>query len=199
MLNMSSTKSEKPKREKRVIAAEDLTAKARIFDAAIEAFARSGNKASVRDIAGASGVSPGLVIHHFGSKQALRRACDSEVLKRYHELEVSALMSPAAAVRNMEVLSEEAAMIMVYMLRSLADGGAMACTFMKELLAATEDVMKVSLEKGVINPSFNEAARSEFWSRQTIGYLLLNYLLEQPDDPVAFIRNVATRDHQCVA
>ena len=49
----------------------DLTARATVRDSAIAVFARDGFSASVRTIAEAAGVSPGLVIHHFGSKDAL--------------------------------------------------------------------------------------------------------------------------------
>lgn len=196
---MSSINNDKQKNIWRTTTAEDLTAKARIFDAAIEAFARHGNKASVRDIAAASGVSPGLVIHHFGSKQSLRKACDTEVLKRYRELEIKAVISPAASVKTAKVFSEESAMVIVYMLRCLADGGPVARTFMNELLVETKNIMKVSLDNGIINPSINEAARSEFWSRQTIGYMLLNYLLEQPDDPVDFVQNIWKRPELIIA
>jgi AcrR family transcriptional regulator len=56
---------------------EDLTARARIRDAAIALFAERGiGSATIRDIAQAAGVSSGLVRHHFGSKEGLRRACD---------------------------------------------------------------------------------------------------------------------------
>ncbi|WP_407642746.1 TetR/AcrR family transcriptional regulator [Desertihabitans brevis] len=34
----------------------------------------------MRAIASAAGVSPGLVIHHFGSKEGLRRLCDEHVV-----------------------------------------------------------------------------------------------------------------------
>ena len=57
--------------------AEDLTARARIRDAAIDLFAERGiAAATIRDIAQAAGVSSGLVRHHFGSKEGLRQACD---------------------------------------------------------------------------------------------------------------------------
>ena len=57
----------------------DLTAAARIRDAAIEQFGRHGFGVSIRAIAEAAGVSAGLVIHHFGSKDGLRQACDAYV------------------------------------------------------------------------------------------------------------------------
>ena len=59
----------------------DLTSYARIRNAALEGFARGGVKAtSIRDVAAAAGVSPGLVQHHFASKDALRKAVDEHVV-----------------------------------------------------------------------------------------------------------------------
>jgi AcrR family transcriptional regulator len=61
---------------------EDLTGRARIRDAALEQFGVHGfDGATIRGIAEAAGVSSGLVQHHFGSKDALRRACDEAVLE----------------------------------------------------------------------------------------------------------------------
>lgn len=72
-------------------ASEDLTARARIRDAAIRAFARSGFEgASLRAIAAEAEVSPALIVHHFGDKNALRAACDDFVVSVFtddkHEL-----------------------------------------------------------------------------------------------------------------
>ncbi|MEW1987597.1 TetR/AcrR family transcriptional regulator [Brevibacterium casei] len=54
----------------------------RILDAAIDEFSAHGfQKTTVRGIAAAAGVSPGLVIHHFGSKEGLRTACDDHVFE----------------------------------------------------------------------------------------------------------------------
>lgn len=60
---------------------EDLTARARIRDAAMRHFAEEGfEKATIRGIADTAGVSSGLIRHHFGSKEALRDFCDEYVL-----------------------------------------------------------------------------------------------------------------------
>ena len=57
--------------------AEDLTARARIRDAALRLFAERGlDGTTIRDIAKEAGVSGGLIRHHFGSKDGLRSACD---------------------------------------------------------------------------------------------------------------------------
>src|SRR2546428_4250086 len=68
-----------------VVAARDsdLTAAARIRNAALRHFAARGVAAtSIRDVARAARVSPGLVQHHFRSKARLRRAVDEFVIRR---------------------------------------------------------------------------------------------------------------------
>ncbi|MFC7644136.1 helix-turn-helix domain-containing protein [Streptosporangium lutulentum] len=61
---------------------EDLTARARIRDAAMLHFGEHGfERATIREIAATAGVSSGLVRHHFGSKQELREACDAHLVK----------------------------------------------------------------------------------------------------------------------
>ena len=55
--------------------AGDLTAKARIRNAAFALYAAKGFEAtSIREVAKAADVTPGLVVHHFGNKDGLRRA-----------------------------------------------------------------------------------------------------------------------------
>src|SRR2546428_10971298 len=68
-----------------VVAARDsdLTAAARIRNAALRHFAARGVAAtSIRDVARAARVSPGLVQHHFRAKARLRRAVDEFVIRR---------------------------------------------------------------------------------------------------------------------
>ena len=63
---------------------DDRTARAAIRDEALRLFAEHGPDAvSVRRIAAAADVSPGLVIHHFGSKDSLREAVDAHVLAMF--------------------------------------------------------------------------------------------------------------------
>ncbi|WP_349829335.1 TetR/AcrR family transcriptional regulator [Brevibacterium litoralis] len=55
----------------------------KILDAAVLLFADRGFRATtVRQVAEQAGVSLGLVHHHFGSKAALRKACDAHVVDR---------------------------------------------------------------------------------------------------------------------
>lgn len=65
-----------------LVQTEDLTAAARIRNAALEGFALHGVAAtSIRDVAKSAGVSPGLVQHHFKNKDALRKAVDEYVTR----------------------------------------------------------------------------------------------------------------------
>src|SRR5213082_2365926 len=58
----------------------DLNTQARIRNAALEAFARRGIAGtSIRDVARAADVSPGLVQHYFPSKAALRQGVNEYV------------------------------------------------------------------------------------------------------------------------
>jgi AcrR family transcriptional regulator len=60
---------------------DDRTLRAVIRDEALRLFSERGPDAvSVRQIASAAGVSPGLIVHHFGSKDGLREAVDQYVL-----------------------------------------------------------------------------------------------------------------------
>jgi AcrR family transcriptional regulator len=78
MLNMRSAKAGEAGGGE--VGPSDLTARARIRDAAINRFAVEGFGASVRSIASDAGVSAGLVMHHFGSKDKLRAECDAHLL-----------------------------------------------------------------------------------------------------------------------
>lgn len=65
------------------MSSSDLTGRARLREAALALFAQRGFEAtSTRAVAAAAGLSPALVIHHFGSKEGLRAAVDEEVLSR---------------------------------------------------------------------------------------------------------------------
>ena len=79
------------------VRSEDLTARARIRDAAVARFGREGFRAPVRAIAEDAGVSAALVIHHFGSKDALRAECDQHVLTVIREQKSAAISNASPA------------------------------------------------------------------------------------------------------
>lgn len=92
----------------------DLTAKARMRETALVLFAEGGIAAtSLRAIAGAAGVSPGLVVHHFGSKDGLRRAVDEIVVKR-----ITLTLSEVAIDGSGAELIDQRAEVLTRVLRS---------------------------------------------------------------------------------
>ncbi|GAA2698265.1 TetR/AcrR family transcriptional regulator [Actinoplanes palleronii] len=96
----------------------DLTARARIRDAAIALFAERGiGGATIRDIAQAADVSSGLLRHHFGSKEGLRDACDEWALGR-----VAALQLRFAETQMLGALPPDVMSLQRYLVRSLMDG-----------------------------------------------------------------------------
>lgn len=116
------------------IAFEDLTARARIREAALKHFAEEGyQRATIRGIAQTAGVSPGLLRHHYGSKEALRQACDEYVFETLHRLNAELLedLGRAAALRR---ASERFGR---YVARSLADGSATAGAIFDEMVTST--------------------------------------------------------------
>ena len=72
-------------------APEDRTAIARIRDAAIEQWGQRGFNVGLRSIAEAAGVSAALVIHHFGSKDGLRKACDDYITELVRETKTESM------------------------------------------------------------------------------------------------------------
>jgi AcrR family transcriptional regulator len=69
------------KKTVQLTANEDLTAKARIRNAAFELYAAKGEpNTSVREVAQAAGVTHGLVVHHFVNKEGLHRAVQQHVV-----------------------------------------------------------------------------------------------------------------------
>src|SRR5829696_8252307 len=76
---------------------DDLTARARIREAALELFAEDGVAGtSLRSVAAKAAVSPSLVVHHFGTKAGLREAVDDAVLTAFSSAMVAVDMTGGA-------------------------------------------------------------------------------------------------------
>ncbi|MCL2780608.1 MAG: TetR/AcrR family transcriptional regulator [Actinomycetia bacterium] len=62
----------------------DLTAKARIRNAALDLFAQRGEDGTtMRAVAARAGVTVGLIVHHYGHKEALREAVEADIVARF--------------------------------------------------------------------------------------------------------------------
>src|SRR5947209_15918292 len=106
---------------------EDLTARARIRDAAIKLFTERGmEKTSILDIAEAAGVSGGLIRHHFGSKDRLREACDTYVLNELLRFKEETLARGQADPGFLPTFDARQVMLRRYLGRAMIDGSAAA-------------------------------------------------------------------------
>jgi hypothetical protein len=120
---------------------EDLTARARIRDAAIAQFAEHGFRAAtIKGIAAAAGVSPGLVQHHYGTKERLREACDRAAVERVQQqLEVVANADQEVASPDFaSALYASSPLLVHYLIRLLLEEGPAAATLFDALAAGTE-------------------------------------------------------------
>jgi AcrR family transcriptional regulator len=117
------------------VAFEDLTARARIREAALKHFAEEGyERATIRGIAQTAGVSPGLLRHHYGSKDALRKACDEYVFEMLHRFNAQILEDPSGSVSTRQTSKRFGR----YVARALADGSTTAGVIFDEMVSMTE-------------------------------------------------------------
>lgn len=164
--------------------ANELTTAARIRDAAIEVFGDRGFRVGVRVIAAAAGVSPGLVNHHFGSKDGLRSACDERVLQLIHDQKLKSLLAKDTGAGMLSALAEVEAYgpLVAYMIRSLEAGGPMAESLIEHMIADAEDYIRQGVEAGVLKPSRDPRARARYLVLTNTGATLLWVRLHERDD-----------------
>jgi AcrR family transcriptional regulator len=120
---------------------DDLTARARIRDAALRLFTDQGFEATtIRGVAAEAGVSSGLVRHHFGSKEDLRTACDTYALETavaVKEDVLAAGFQPEPAY--LQSVYPRVLEMQRYLARSLVDGSPAAAALFDRMVDLTEE------------------------------------------------------------
>jgi AcrR family transcriptional regulator len=125
----------------------DLNGRARIRNAALEAFASEGDAASIRSIAHMAGCSPALVQHHFGTKAGLREACDEYVLNFYRTQVVEGVDRHGIADPDyVAALYREAPIVLRYLIRGLMENTPSAAHSFDELVGLTVGYLQGSEE-----------------------------------------------------
>lgn len=171
----------------------DLTAPARIRDAAIEQFGEHGFGVGVRAIAEAAGVSAALVIHHFGSKDGLRQACDEYVAEEIRSGKSAAMQSndPATWLGQMAEI-ESYAPLMSYLVRSMQSGGELANMLWRRMIDNVEAYMEEGVRAGTVKPSRDPQARARYLAITGGGaFLLYLQMHKTPTDLRAVLRDYA--------
>lgn len=161
---------------------DDRTAIARIRDAAIAQYGQHGFSVGLRSIAEAAGVSAALVIHHFGSKEGLRKACDAHVAEVVREAKTESMQSsdPATWMAQMAEI-ESYAPLMAYLVRSMQSGSELAKTFWRTMVDNAEEYLQEGVRTGMLKPSRDPRARARFMAICSGGGFLL--YLQMHDDP----------------
>jgi AcrR family transcriptional regulator len=173
--------------------ADDLTAAARIRDAAIEQFGQHGFGVGLRSIAEAAGVSAALVIHHFGSKDGLRKACDDYVADEIRSGKLEAMRSsdPATWFAAMAEI-EEYAPLMAYLVRTMQSGGELANTLWRKMIDNAEDYLGEGVRTGILKASRDPSARAKYLAiTGGGGFLLYLQMHETQADLRAVLRDYA--------
>ncbi len=170
---------------------DDLTAAARIRDAAIDLFGRDGFTVSIRAIAAAAQVSPGLVIHHFGSKEGLRKACDDHIAEVVLSAKTESILASDAATWFAQMAEIEGyAPLMGYLMRSLQSGGELAKALWRTMIDDAEQYIEAGVRAGTIRPSADPKARARFLAMAGGGaFLVYLQMHDTPDDLRAVLRD----------
>jgi AcrR family transcriptional regulator len=114
---------------------EDLTARARIREAAIRLFAEHGvEETAILDIAKEAGVSGGLIRHHFGSKEGLRVACDTYVYSELVRFKLEALEQGKADPEFLVTFDARQVLLRRYFGRAMIDGSPAAASRFDEIV-----------------------------------------------------------------
>jgi len=172
-------------------ASDDRTAIARIRDAAIEQFGEHGFNVGLRTIAEAAGVSAALVIHHFGSKEGLRKACDDYIAEEIRVAKSETIRStdPATWFAQMAEIESYAPM-MAYLMRHLQSGTGLAKSFWQRMIDNAEQYMEEGVRVGTIKPSRDPRARARYLGMAGGGgFLMYIQMHDTPTDLRAVLRD----------
>jgi AcrR family transcriptional regulator len=172
---------------------DDLTAAARIRDAAIEQFGEHGFGVGLRAIAEAAGVSAALVIHHFGSKDGLRKACDDYVAEEIRSDKSEAMRSADPGTWFAQLAEIESyAPMMAYLVRSMQSGGELAKTLVRRMIDNAEGYLDEGVRAGTLKPSRDPHARARYLAITGAGgFLMYLQMHDTPTDLRAVLRDYA--------
>ena len=172
-------------------AQDDRTAIARIRDAAIDQWGEHGFSVGLRSIAEAAGVSAALVIHHFGSKEGLRKACDDYIAEEIRTGKSASMQAndPATWFAQMAEI-ESYAPLMAYLVRSMQSGSDLAKMLWRKMIDDGEQYMEEGVRNGVLKPSRDPKARARYLGLSSGGgFLMYLQMHDNPADLRAVLRD----------
>lgn len=163
LLNMSS------------VPADDRSTRARIRDAAIEVFAAEGPATTARKVAEAAEVSAGLVIHHFGSMDELRNACDEYVVAAIRAQKSEAMGGGPGVDLVGAIRSFEDHHLPAYLARMLAEDSEASAGLVDAIVADAEAYFEQGVAAGSLRPSSDPVGRARVMTLFSLGSLVLHH------------------------
>jgi TetR/AcrR family transcriptional regulator, regulator of cefoperazone and chloramphenicol sensitivity len=171
----------------------DLTAEARIRRAALELFAARGyDGTTTRAIAARAEVSPGLVLHHFGTKERLRDRVDQDVVATVDEL--FARMAPVGGGVEYEVwltgfrrLFEDQPDVTAYLRRGLLEQSATVRGLFDKVIDFADGFHRAFVEAGVARTPSDHRATVAVLAGMSLTAVLLGPQVERylgPGQPI---------------
>lgn len=163
----------------------DLTSAAAIRIAAMDLFAERGYaEVTIREIAAAAGVSPALVIHHYGSKERLRAVLEERVAAFVETMlaDLAKVQEEGGTATVTQLLAdrlEGEPAIAGYIRRLLCDGGPAGMALFARLYQVARTGMQALEQAGVIRPSADEAVRDAFLLSNDLAVVLLRPHISQ--------------------
>lgn len=132
----------------------------------------------MREVAELVGVSPPLVIHHFGSKVGLVAACDDHVRQVVEETIVAMTAGGGNASIQALLAVPDLARAIDYVGRSLADGGDVGRWWFDQLLDMALDVNRRMVTDGSARRLDDEEMGVMVMSAMDLGILVLRPMIE---------------------
>jgi len=159
---------------------DDRTTKARIRDAAIASIAEHGiNGTTARKVASAAGVSPGLVIHHFGSMEGLRSACDQYVADAIREFKERTMTGGPTLDILAALRDAPNGPLMGYLAQVVADDSPAVARLVDDLVDDAEGYIQQGVESGMVKPSDDPRGRAVVLTVWSLGALALHQHLRR--------------------
>jgi len=124
--------------------------------------------------------------------------CDTEVLERYHRLKTAAVADPAGHLMAHLAVPGPAAVVLVYLLRAIHAGGEPARVFLTHLMDHVRPLMAEGVASGLVRPSRDEEARARYLTEQTMGGMLVHFLLSPDQSPDGFVASLHDQQRDTV-